>query len=131
MSGFFPSSSALRAAFTGPKIIARDFAQLTGKPGGYDHTYVIQQPHPGALTFAAEIRAEKLAGIILVDRVRDDPHDAIPLVEREVEGGPGGLDVLIARVGLRPGGSGQEANVARQRFGGEVRLLREPAPGQG
>ena len=42
--------------FTGPKIIARDFAQLTGKPGGYDHTYVIEQPHPGALTFAAEIR---------------------------------------------------------------------------
>ena len=41
--------------FTKPKLIAKDFAQMTGKPGGYDHNYVIDQPQPGALTVAAEI----------------------------------------------------------------------------
>ena len=42
--------------FTQPKLIARDFAQMTGKPGGYDHCFVIEHPTPGALTVAAEIR---------------------------------------------------------------------------
>ena len=42
--------------FTQPKTIARDFAQMTGKPGGYDHCYVIEHPTPGALATAAEIR---------------------------------------------------------------------------
>ena len=41
--------------FTRPKLIARDFAQLTGTPGGYDHTYCIEHSHPGALTLAAEV----------------------------------------------------------------------------
>ncbi len=42
--------------FTQPKTIARDFAQMTGQPGGYDHCYVIEHPTPGALATAAEIR---------------------------------------------------------------------------
>ena len=42
--------------FTQPKLIARDFAQMAGKPGGYDHCFIIDQPQPGALTIAAEIR---------------------------------------------------------------------------
>ena len=42
--------------FTQPKTLARDFAQMTGKPGGYDHCFVIEHPQPGALTTAAEIR---------------------------------------------------------------------------
>ena len=43
--------------FTQPKTIARDFAQMTGKPGGYDHCFIIDQPlPPGMLNVAAEIR---------------------------------------------------------------------------
>ena len=42
--------------FTQPKTIARDFAQMTGNPGGYDHCYVIDRAQPGALAVAAEIR---------------------------------------------------------------------------
>ena len=42
--------------FTQPKTIARDFAQMPGQPGGYDHCFIIDQPQPGALTVAAEIR---------------------------------------------------------------------------
>ena len=41
--------------FTQPKLIAKDFAQMGGKPGGYDHNYIIDHPQPGALTVAAEI----------------------------------------------------------------------------
>ena len=33
--------------FTTPKTLARDFAQLHGTPGGYDHCYVIDHAHPG------------------------------------------------------------------------------------
>ncbi len=42
--------------FTQPKLISRDFAQMPGKPGGYDHCFVIEHPTPGVLTTAAEIR---------------------------------------------------------------------------
>jgi len=41
--------------FTMPKTLARDFAQLPGNPGGYDHCYVVDHPRPGALTLAAEV----------------------------------------------------------------------------
>jgi aldose 1-epimerase len=40
--------------FTKPKRITRDFARMTGQPGGYDHNYVIAHPHAGAMTVAAE-----------------------------------------------------------------------------
>jgi aldose 1-epimerase len=41
--------------FTKAKPLARDFAQLDGQPGGYDHCYVIDHAHPDALTLAAEV----------------------------------------------------------------------------
>ena len=45
--------------FTQAKLIAKDFAAMTGKPGGYDHNYVIAQAKPGALTLAARLRDPK------------------------------------------------------------------------
>jgi aldose 1-epimerase len=41
--------------FTQPKVIGKDFFQMTGQPGGYDHTYVVEHPHPDAMTVAAEV----------------------------------------------------------------------------
>ena len=43
--------------FTKPKTLRRDFDQLHGKPGGYDHCYVIEQASEDALTLAAEAYA--------------------------------------------------------------------------
>ena len=40
--------------FTRAKKLARDFAQMTVAPGGYDHCYVIDHAAPGALTLAGE-----------------------------------------------------------------------------
>ncbi|MEO6786530.1 MAG: aldose epimerase family protein [Chthoniobacteraceae bacterium] len=40
--------------FTKAKTLARDFAEMTGTPGGYDHCYVIDHASSGALTPAAE-----------------------------------------------------------------------------
>ena len=40
--------------FTKAKTLARDFAQMTGTPGGYDHCYVIDRSGPGAMTPAGE-----------------------------------------------------------------------------
>ena len=42
--------------FTKPKLVSKDFAAMTGTPGGYDHNFVIDQAKPGALTFAARVR---------------------------------------------------------------------------
>jgi aldose 1-epimerase len=42
--------------FTQPKIIAQDFAQMHGEPGGYDHNFVLDPATPGAMTLAAEVR---------------------------------------------------------------------------
>jgi aldose 1-epimerase len=41
--------------FTEPKLIGKDFTRMTGQPGGYDHTFVLDPPHPGAMTLAAEV----------------------------------------------------------------------------
>ena len=41
--------------FRKAKKIGRDFAQMTGTPGGYDHNFVLDKPAPGALTLAAEL----------------------------------------------------------------------------
>ncbi len=41
--------------FTKAKVIVRDFSQMTGEPGGYDHTYVLEPAHIGAVTLAAEL----------------------------------------------------------------------------
>jgi aldose 1-epimerase len=40
--------------FRKAKTLARDFAQMTGTPGGYDHCYVIDGASPGTLTRAGE-----------------------------------------------------------------------------
>ncbi len=40
--------------FKNAKTLAKDFAQLTGTPGGYDHCYVIDRASPGTLTLAGE-----------------------------------------------------------------------------
>lgn len=50
--------------FTRPKVIATDFSQMAGKPGGYDHTYVLESAQPGALTLAAELH-EPTSGRVL------------------------------------------------------------------
>jgi aldose 1-epimerase len=42
--------------FTQWKAIAKDFAQMTGTPGGYDHNFVIDRSTPGAMALAAEVR---------------------------------------------------------------------------
>lgn len=42
--------------FREPKLIAKDFPKMTGTPGGYDHTYVLDPSQPGALVPAAELR---------------------------------------------------------------------------
>ena len=41
--------------FTKPKTIGRDYAQMTGQPGGYDHNFVLDSPVPGAMTTAADL----------------------------------------------------------------------------
>ena len=45
--------------FTKAKTLAKDFAQMTGTPGGYDHNFLIDQPQPSALTLAAEVYEPK------------------------------------------------------------------------
>jgi len=52
--GFAPVSGG-PMDFTTPKTLARDFDQLRGKPGGYDHSYLVGHAHEGALTLAAEV----------------------------------------------------------------------------
>lgn len=41
--------------FMKPKPIAKDFAHMTGEPGGYDHNFILDPPTPGAMTAAAEV----------------------------------------------------------------------------
>jgi aldose 1-epimerase len=41
--------------FTQTKLIGKDLAQMTGAPGGYDHTFVLDPPHAHAMTVAAEV----------------------------------------------------------------------------
>ncbi|MGB8168277.1 MAG: aldose epimerase family protein [Chthoniobacteraceae bacterium] len=41
--------------FTRAKSIGKDFAHMAGTPGGYDHNFVIDRPHNGAITKAAEL----------------------------------------------------------------------------
>ncbi|MBM3876284.1 MAG: galactose mutarotase [Verrucomicrobia bacterium] len=52
--------------FTKAKPISRDFAAMTGAPGGYDHNYVINQARPGELTLAAELRDPKSGRVMRV-----------------------------------------------------------------
>jgi len=41
--------------FRKAKSLAKDFAQMCGEPGGYDHTFVIDQAQAHALTLTAEV----------------------------------------------------------------------------
>jgi len=41
--------------FTKAKVIGKDFAQMTGTPGGYDHNFVLDKPRPGRMSVAAEV----------------------------------------------------------------------------
>jgi aldose 1-epimerase len=50
--------------FTKAKVISKDFAQMTGTPGGYDHNFVLDKPKAGAVTLAAEVR-EPTSGRVL------------------------------------------------------------------
>lgn len=45
--------------FTTAKTLAKDFAQMTGEPGGYDHNFCIDQAQPNAMTLAAEVYEPK------------------------------------------------------------------------
>ena len=54
--------------FTKAKTIAKDFAQMTGTPGGYDHNFVIDQAakKPGGLNPAAELYDPKSGRVMKV-----------------------------------------------------------------
>jgi aldose 1-epimerase len=41
--------------FRKAKTMREDFAQMLGEPGGYDHTFVIDQAQPDEMTLAAEV----------------------------------------------------------------------------
>ena len=41
------------------KDLRKDFAKLTGEPGGYDHNYVLNQPKAGELVLAAELHDQR------------------------------------------------------------------------
>lgn len=45
--------------FTKAKTLAKDFAQITGQPGGYDHNFCIDQVQPNEMTLAAEVYEPK------------------------------------------------------------------------
>ena len=55
--------------FRTAKTLAKDFAQMTGTPGGYDHCYVIdraQDSPPGALTLAVEAHDPRSGRVLAV-----------------------------------------------------------------
>jgi aldose 1-epimerase len=52
--------------FTKAKTIGKDFAQMAGTPGGYDHNYIIDRPKPGALTLAAEVYEPKSGRVMKI-----------------------------------------------------------------
>jgi len=50
--------------FRRAKPIAKDFAQMRGNPGGYDHTFVLDQAQPDTMTVASELY-EPLSGRVM------------------------------------------------------------------
>ena len=52
--------------FTKAKAIGKDFAQMTGTPGGYDHNFVIDQEKPATLTLAAEVHDPKSGRVMKI-----------------------------------------------------------------
>jgi aldose 1-epimerase len=52
--------------FRKAKTLARDFAQLAGTPGGYDHCYLVERAEEGALALAAEVYEPKSGRVLEV-----------------------------------------------------------------
>ncbi len=54
--------------FTKAKAIGKDFAKMTGTPGGYDHNYVINHPkgRAGVISLAAEVREPKSGRVMKI-----------------------------------------------------------------
>ena len=52
--------------FTKTKPISKDFAQMTGTPGGYDHNFILDKPKAGALTLAAEVHEPKSGRVLKI-----------------------------------------------------------------
>lgn len=52
--------------FTKAKTLARDYAQMTGVPGGYDHNYCLDQAQPNAMTLAAEVYEPKSGRVMSI-----------------------------------------------------------------
>lgn len=52
--------------FTKAKTIGKDFAAVPGKPGGYDHNFVLDKPKPGALSLAAEVHDPKSGRVMKI-----------------------------------------------------------------
>ncbi|MEP6669236.1 MAG: aldose epimerase family protein [Chthoniobacter sp.] len=52
--------------FTTAKPLAKDYAQMIGEPGGYDHNFIIDQPQPNAMTLAAEVYEPKSGRVMTV-----------------------------------------------------------------
>lgn len=52
--------------FTQAKTLAKDYAQMTGVPGGYDHNYCIDQTKPNEMTLAAEVYDPKSGRVMAI-----------------------------------------------------------------
>jgi aldose 1-epimerase len=52
--------------FRTAKTLAKDFGQMTGEPGGYDHTFVIDQPQADAMTLAAEVYEPRSGRVLTI-----------------------------------------------------------------
>lgn len=52
--------------FTKAKTLAKDYAQMTGVPGGYDHNYCIDQAKPNEMTLAAEVYDPKSGRVMAI-----------------------------------------------------------------
>ncbi|MBI4661577.1 MAG: galactose mutarotase [Verrucomicrobia bacterium] len=66
-----PTGEILRVAgtvmdFTNPTPIGSRLGQLRSKPVGYDHNYVLNKPHPGELSLAAEVNESKSGRVMQV-----------------------------------------------------------------
>jgi aldose 1-epimerase len=52
--------------FREAKTMRKDFAQMYGEPGGYDHTFVIDQPQADAMTLAAEVYEPRSGRVLTI-----------------------------------------------------------------
>ena len=52
--------------FTKAKSLGKDFAQMPGERGGYDHNFIIDQPQPNVMTLAAEVYEPKSGRVMKI-----------------------------------------------------------------